>query len=199
MSLSRALNIDSYLVQMCSLKCRTTVSVPPFPFRKFVYLMSCSCKRRHKQPKINHYRLNLTCRQLLMVSFGGMGICMLGMALGMASPQLAALSGTIALLGTIGYILAFACGTGPVPGLLVPEMTSARVRGRAVALAMGTHWVCNFIIGQAFLPTVALIGVAGVYTFFSAICAMAVAFIGKYVIETKGKSPEVIEKAMATL
>ena len=134
-----------------------------------------------------------------MTSFTGMGICMLVMALGMTMPQLSALSGTIALVGTIGYILAFACGTGPVPGLLVPEMTAARVRGRAVALAMGTHWVCNFVIGQAFLPVVAAIGVAGAYTFFSAVCVIAVLFIGKFVVETKGQSPEAIEKAMASL
>lgn len=90
-----------------------------------------------------------------------MGICMLSMALGLVIPALSALSGPIALIGTLGYIIAFAMGAGPVPGLLVPEITPAKIRGRAVALAMGAHWVCNFVIGQVFLPAVEAFGVAG--------------------------------------
>lgn len=41
----------------------------------------------------------------------------------------AGLTGAIALLGTLAYILSFAMGAGPVPGLLVPEITPARIRG----------------------------------------------------------------------
>lgn len=69
-------------------------------------------------------------KQLLSLSFGGMGIAMLAMALGLALPSLSGLAGPIALIGTLGYILAFAMGVGPVPGLLVPEITAAKVRGK---------------------------------------------------------------------
>lgn len=136
-------------------------------------------------------------KQLLTVSFAGMGASMAVMAAGLALPALAPASGPIALVGTLAYILAFAVGAGPVPGLLVPEITAAKVRGRAVALAMGAHWVCNFVIGQAFLAAVAGVGVAGVYAFFAAVCAAAVAFVRSAVVETKGRSLEEIERAMA--
>jgi hypothetical protein len=139
------------------------------------------------------------CRQLLTLSFAGMGICMIAMALGMILPALSSVAGSVALAGTLGYILCFAAGAGPVPGLLVPEITPSRVRGRAVALAMGTHWVCNFVIGQAFLPVVTAVGVAGAYTFFASVCAAAVAFVGRFVVETKGKSLEDVERAMAAV
>jgi hypothetical protein len=33
-------------------------------------------------------------------------------------------------VGTLSYILSFAMGAGPVPGLLVPEITAARIRGK---------------------------------------------------------------------
>lgn len=127
-----------------------------------------------------------------------MGVCMLSMALGLAIPSLSTIAGPIALVGTLGYILAFAAGAGPVPGLLVPEITAARIRGRAVALAMGSHWVCNFIIGQVFLGAVDALGVAGVYTFFAAVCALSVTFVNVAVVETKGRSLEDIEAAMAS-
>lgn len=54
---------------------------------------------------------------------------MLAMAAGMWLPGLSGLTGAIALLGTLSYILFFAVGAGPVPGLLIPEITSSRIRG----------------------------------------------------------------------
>ncbi len=45
------------------------------------------------------------------------------------SHSLAGMTGAIALVGTLSYILCFALGAGPVPGLLVPEITAARIRG----------------------------------------------------------------------
>jgi hypothetical protein len=38
-------------------------------------------------------------------------------------------SGTIALGGTLAYILSFAIGAGPVSGLIVPEINKEAVRG----------------------------------------------------------------------
>jgi MFS family permease len=135
-------------------------------------------------------------KQLLKLSFTGMGLSMLIMALGLALPSLAPIAGSIALLGTLVYVLCFAAGAGPVPGLLVPEITGDRIRGTAVALAMGSHWVCNFFVGQMFLPAVSMFGVAGVYTFFAAVCALAVIFVSKQLVETKGKSLKEIEIEM---
>ena len=54
---------------------------------------------------------------------------------GLGLPQFAAASAPIALGGTLAYVLAFALGAGPVPGLLVPEIAPARLRGAAVSLA----------------------------------------------------------------
>lgn len=135
-------------------------------------------------------------KQLLEMSFTGMGVCMLAMALGLGIPSLSSFAGLVALVGTLGYIASFAMGVGPVPGLLVPEITASRVRGRAVSAAMGTHWVCNFVIGQVFLSAVKAFGVPIVYAFFSGVCALAVLFTKKFVVETKGRSLEEVERAL---
>jgi len=58
-----------------------------------------------------------------------MGISMLAMAAGLYMKQLASLSSSIAITGTVAYMVFFALGAGPVPGLLVPEITPARLRG----------------------------------------------------------------------
>ncbi|EFN58991.1 hypothetical protein CHLNCDRAFT_55965 [Chlorella variabilis] len=135
-------------------------------------------------------------KQLMGLSFAGMGLSMLVMAAGLALPFLSGLTGPMALVGTLAYILSFAMGAGPVPGLLVPEITAARIRGRAVSLAMVSHWVCNFAIGQLFLSAVSAFGVPAVYLFFAAVCFACVAFVSKAVVETKGRSLEEIELAM---
>ena len=64
---------------------------------------------------------------------------------------------------------------------------------------MGSHWVCNFAVGQVFLGAVNAVGVAGVYTFFAAVCFAAVAFVRRAVVETSGRSLEDIERAMAAV
>jgi hypothetical protein len=39
------------------------------------------------------------------------------------------------------YTLAFSLGTGPVPGLLLPENFASRICAKAVVLSLGVHWV----------------------------------------------------------
>ena len=41
------------------------------------------------------------------------------------------MSGTIALVGTLAYVLCFAFGVGPVPGVLVSEINPGNIRGEA--------------------------------------------------------------------
>ena len=136
--------------------------------------------------------------QLLSASFGGMACAMLAMAAGLGVPALSSFAGPIALAGTLAYIVSFALGAGPVPGLLVPEIAPAALRGRAVSAAMATHWVCNFIVGQTFLPAVSAVGVSGAYLFFAAVCLATMAFVRTQVPETKGRSLEEIEAAMSS-
>lgn len=135
-------------------------------------------------------------KQLLLVSFLGMAASMLCMSAGLALPQLAAISGNIALFGTLAYVLSFAVGVGPVPGILVSEINSNAIRGSAVAMAMVTHWVCNYAIGQLFLPVVAKFGVSTVYLGFAGICVLAAVFVMVAVLETKGRSLDEIARLM---
>lgn len=67
-----------------------------------------------------------------------------------------------------------------------------------MSLALATHWICNFAIGQLFLPSVAKFGVSGVYLFFTAVCVVAIIFGQGVLVETKGLSLEQIEKAMSS-
>ena len=58
-----------------------------------------------------------------------MGTAMLVMSIGLGLPQFASSSGAIALVGTLTYVICFALGAGPVPGILVPEINPPKLRG----------------------------------------------------------------------
>jgi hypothetical protein len=60
-----------------------------------------------------------------------------------------------------------------------------------------THWVCNFGIGQLFLPLVAMVGVAQVYCGFAVVSFLGALFVARVLVETKGRSADEIYKLMS--
>lgn len=136
-------------------------------------------------------------KSLLIISFTGMAASMLLLSLSLSWKVLAPFSGTLAVLGTVLYVLSFSLGAGPVPALLLPEIFASRIRAKAVALSLGMHWVSNFIIGLYFLSVVNKFGISKVYLGFASVCFLAVIYVMNNVVETKGRSLEEIERALS--
>ncbi|RWR94813.1 plastidic glucose transporter 4-like protein isoform X2 [Cinnamomum micranthum f. kanehirae] len=137
-------------------------------------------------------------KSLLITSFTGMAASMLLLSLSFTWKVLAPYSGTLAVLGTVLYVLSFSLGAGPVPALLLPEIFASRIRAKAVALSLGMHWVSNFVIGLYFLSVVNRFGISKVYLGFATVCLLAVLYIAGNVVETKGRSLEEIERALSS-
>ncbi|KAI5320491.1 PREDICTED: probable plastidic glucose transporter [Prunus dulcis] len=133
---------------------------------------------------------------LLLWSFFGMAISM--------SLQVAAASfyssGSGSLYLSVGgmlmFVLTFALGAGPVPGLLLPEIFPSRIRAKAMAVCMSVHWVINFFVGLLFLQLLEQFGPRLLYSIFGTFCMLAVVFVKRNVVETKGKSLQEIEIAL---
>ena len=66
-----------------------------------------------------------------------------------------------------------------------------------MSLALATHWVFNYAIGQLFLPAVGAVGISGVYIFFFIVWGSSVLFTNRQLVETKGRSLDEIQKLMA--
>lgn len=135
-------------------------------------------------------------KSLLLTSFMGMAASMLLLSLSFTWKVLAPYSGTLAVLGTVLYVLSFSLGAGPVPALLLPEIFASRIRAKAVALSLGMHWISNFLIGLFFLTFVNTYGISSVYLGFAGVCLLAVLYVASNVVETKGRSLEEIEFAL---
>ncbi|ERN04021.1 plastidic glucose transporter 4 [Amborella trichopoda] len=136
-------------------------------------------------------------KSLLITSFSGMAASMMLLSLSFTWKVLAPYSGTLAVLGTVLYVLSFSLGTGPVPALLLPEIFASRIRAKAVALSLGTHWISNFVIGLYFLSVVNKFGISKIYFSFAIVCILAVIYVAQNVVETKGRSLEEIERALS--
>ncbi|XP_031277682.1 probable plastidic glucose transporter 3 [Pistacia vera] len=135
-------------------------------------------------------------RVLLLGSFLGMAVAT-GLQV-IAATSLVSSSGALylSLGGMLMFVLTFSLGAGPVPTLLLSEIFPSRIRAKAMAVCMAVHWVINFFVGLFFLRLLKQLGPLILYTIFGFFCLVAVIFVKKNVMETKGKSLQEIEIAL---
>ncbi|CAK9174583.1 unnamed protein product [Ilex paraguariensis] len=133
---------------------------------------------------------------LLIWSFVGMAVSM-GFQVMAASAFLPG-SGILYLSvgGMLLFVFTFSMGAGPVPGLLLSEIFPGRIRAKAMAVCMAVHWVINFFVGLLFLRLLEQLGPQVLYTIFATFCLIAVVFVKRNVVETKGRTLQEIEIAL---
>ncbi|TYI89605.1 hypothetical protein E1A91_D03G067700v1 [Gossypium mustelinum] len=130
---------------------------------------------------------------LLIGSFSGMVVAM-GLQAASASSLVSSSNEVyLSVGGMLLFVLAFSVGAGPVPSLLLSEMFPGRIRAKAMSVCLASHWVVNFFVGLLFLRLLEQIGPLVLNTIFATFCLVAVIFVKRNVLETKGKSLQEIE------
>ncbi|TYH79515.1 hypothetical protein ES332_D03G070200v1 [Gossypium tomentosum] len=133
---------------------------------------------------------------LLIGSFSGMVVAM-GLQAASASSLVSSSNEVyLSVGGMLLFVLAFSVGAGPVPSLLLSEMFPGRIRAKAMSVCLASHWVVNFFVGLLFLRLLEQIGPLVLNTIFATFCLVAVIFVKRNVLETKGKSLQEIEIAL---
>ena len=119
----------------------------------------------------------------------GMSVAMLLLAATFISGHA---QGPFVLICIMGYLAAFGFSLGPVVWVLIAELFPNRVRSYAVAIATFMLWGANFVVSFTF-PY--LLNHLKGYSFvvYGSMCLLCLAFVLKYLEETKGKSLEQIE------
>jgi nitrate/nitrite transporter NarK len=108
-------------------------------------------------------------------------------------PALSGIASWITLAGLILYVAAFAVSFGPLLWVMLPEIFPLRARGAGAGVSALANWGANFVVAQAFLPLVALVGETAVFWILAGICVAAALFIHFLVPETRERSLEAIE------
>ncbi|KAF5204393.1 Plastidic glucose transporter like [Thalictrum thalictroides] len=137
-------------------------------------------------------------QKLLVGSYLGMAASMFLVVFAISSPLDEQLSHNLSIIGTLMYIFTFAIGAGPVTGVVIPEFSSSRMRGKVMGFSFSVHWICNFFVGLFFLELVDKYGIAAVYSTFGGVSLLSAVFVKLFIKETKGRSLEEIEMSQST-
>jgi facilitated trehalose transporter len=99
----------------------------------------------------------------------------------------------ISLASLIVFVISFSLGFGPVPWMMIPELSSTRVRSMVASIGTAFNWTCVYIVTAAVKSMISSLGDAATYWIFAAICAVSCAFVYFALPETKGRTSEQIQ------
>ena len=116
----------------------------------------------------------------LLLSVSIMGASSILMAVGILQTI-----SVISVIATFSYVGSYAIGLGPIPFLMVPEVTQVEARGAAQSYGTTVNWISTFLVGYLFPILDSYIG-GYVYFIFAIICGLFATFIHNQVPETKG-------------
>jgi major inositol transporter-like SP family MFS transporter len=95
--------------------------------------------------------------------------------------------------------LAFQQGAiSPVTWLMLSEIFPTRLRGLGMGVSVFCLWIVNFLIGLAFPVLLATVGLSTTFFIFVVLGLLAIAFVKKYLPETKGLTLEELEHYFRT-
>lgn len=96
---------------------------------------------------------------------------------------------------TVMFMAFMQGAVGPVTWLVISEIFPLRVRGLGVGLSIFCLWIANFIIGLTFPVLLGAVGLSTTFFIFVALGILSIAFIYKYMPETRGKTLEELERS----
>lgn len=79
----------------------------------------------------------------------------------------AAVEGTLSLMAVMGFVLGFACGSGPVPWIYLSEVLPNEIKGPAAALCTSLNWIANLAVGLTFPSMLAALHLGGAYSVYA--------------------------------
>ena len=104
----------------------------------------------------------------------------------------------LTLVMLLGFIAFFASSQGAVIWVLLAEMFPNNVRSRGTAMGSFSHWFFNAITTFLFPVVVGLFsdgkGIGYIFGFYAFVTFLSYFYFKKYLVETKGKSLEELEK-----
>lgn len=83
------------------------------------------------------------------------------------------------------YVGSFAIGCGPIPFLIISEVSQLEVKDIAQSWATDCNWVSVFVVGTMFPILNSIIG-GWTYLIFASVCVIFAIFVRTFVPETKG-------------
>jgi MFS transporter, SP family, arabinose:H+ symporter len=128
-------------------------------------------------------------RKLSMGGYAGMAVS--GVVAGLGLLLLTGMAEIVVVIIALNaFVASFAIGVGGTGWLLQGEVFPTAVRGQAAAIAACVDWTANFALVEVFPTWQTGIGLGWIMVCFAVTCLIAIAFIAKFLPETKNRSVE---------
>jgi MFS transporter, SP family, major inositol transporter len=99
----------------------------------------------------------------------------------------------VVLTLTVTFLAFMQGAVAPVAWLMLAEIFPLRLRGLGMGISVFCLWVVNFLVSLAFPVALSTLGLTTTFFIFVVLNILAIAFVKKYVPETKGRSLEQLE------
>lgn len=97
--------------------------------------------------------------------------------------------GPIALVAANLFVVGFGASWGPIVWVLLGEIFSSRIRGKALGVAASAQWIANFLVSWTF-PQLAAFSLPFTYGMYAVFAALSFVFVLWKIPETKGMALE---------
>jgi sugar porter (SP) family MFS transporter len=104
--------------------------------------------------------------------------------------------GYLVLIYLIGFVAFFASSQGLVIWVILAEMFPNNIRARASAIGSFSHWFFNALTAFLFPIAMGRIGIGNMFVFYALATLVSLFFFIKFLVETKGKTLEELEKVV---
>jgi len=104
--------------------------------------------------------------------------------------------GYLALIYLIGFVAFFATSQGLVIWVILAEMFPNNIRARASAIGSFSHWFFNSLTAFLFPIAAGEFGIGYIFAFYTIATIFSLFFFIIFLVETKGKSLEELEKVV---
>lgn len=100
----------------------------------------------------------------------------------------------LAIASLVLYIAAFGIGWGPVPWVIMSEYLPLRVKGTGTAIIVTGSWISAVVVTGAYPVYAEHVNPWFAWWTFSVINLLAIVFVAVFIVETKGKTLEDIQR-----
>ena len=106
------------------------------------------------------------------------------------------INATLVLIAILMYVAAFAISLGPVMWTLISEIFPSKIKGIAISVVGFFNSLVSFSVTQIFPWELSNLGPTTTFAIYALLSLLAVIFVFRFVIETKGKTLEQVEEAL---
>lgn len=106
------------------------------------------------------------------------------------------INATLVLIAILLYVASFAISLGPVMWTLISEIFPSKIKGIAISVVGFFNSLVSFSVTQIFPWELSNLGPTVTFAIYALLSFIAILFVYKYVIETKGKTLEELEESL---